>query len=87
MQHKAFWVHNSETTLPNISDIQNKSSPQIGAAGASSTMRESRPSVVDVSKKIYDGYDPIPISKNERLQSPDLRRQDDTEEPNDMKLV
>ena len=75
MHHKAFWVHNSENTLPDIqNETQNKSMLSAGPVSAKGEK-------LDVSKRIYDGYDPIPISKKERLQSPSKR------DPNDMKLV
>ena len=82
MQHKAFWVHNSETTLPNISAFQqtqsHNTSQELLNPNDSLVQREIAKEELD--RRVHDGYDPVPINKTDQLVSPE-------KEKGDMKLA
>ena len=72
MKHKAFWVHNSEATLPDISQVSSANQSQSLAPGG------ARDRTHEIERRVNDGLDPIPIKKDEKLVAP--------EQENDMKL-
>ena len=70
MNHKAFWVHNTEEDLPDIRKTQLSSARITPTPGARAKKQLVE---LEIDKRVHDGYNPIPIDKKEKLTSPEKK--------------